>query len=122
MVFYLIKVLGFGHSFGINSLVIPGSGEANFDSLELNPYQTKKQRQETEVHSLLEKIQPEMITLNPGFIGKFNAGAENEKFSIKETGTEIKPKPKNKQRGRSSSVRRLLKKQANIVSERKVFK
>jgi U3 small nucleolar RNA-associated protein 7 len=40
--------------------------------MDANPYQTKKQRQETEVHDLLDKIQPEMITLNPDFLGKID--------------------------------------------------
>ncbi len=64
--------LGVGTNFGYSSLVIPGSGEANFDTFENNPFQTKKQRQTEEVKMLLEKIQANMITLDPNSVNKID--------------------------------------------------
>lgn len=57
-------VLFTGHSTGISTVLVPGAGLANFDAFESNPYESTKQRREREVHQLLEKLQPSMITLD----------------------------------------------------------
>ncbi|KAF3677380.1 putative SEC12-like protein 1-like isoform X2 [Capsicum annuum] len=63
-------VLSIGHSMGRTSILIPGFGEPNFDSWVANPFETSKQRREKEVCSLLEKLPPESIMLDPKKIGK----------------------------------------------------
>ncbi|KAK7689426.1 hypothetical protein QCA50_007218 [Cerrena zonata] len=62
-------ILTIGHSAGLSSILIPGSGEPNFDSSESDPFENKKQCREREVKSLLDKIQPDMIALDPDFVG-----------------------------------------------------
>ena len=56
--------LGIGSNIGYSQIIIPGSGEPNFDTFEVNPYETKKQKKNSEVHKILEKIPYTMINLN----------------------------------------------------------
>lgn len=62
-------ILTVGHNAGLSSILVPGSGEANFDSAEADPFENKKARREREVKGLLDKIQPDMIALDPDFVG-----------------------------------------------------
>ena len=59
-----------GHSGGVSTMLVPGAGEPNFDSYVADPYQQAKARQEQEVHLLLDKLQPDMIVLDPTTIGQ----------------------------------------------------
>lgn len=68
-------VLGVGRANGFSSLIVPGSGEPTFDSSEADPYENKARRREREVRSLLDKIQPEMITVDPDLVGQLDTRA-----------------------------------------------
>ncbi|KAK7457051.1 putative U3 small nucleolar RNA-associated protein 7 [Stygiomarasmius scandens] len=62
-------ILTIGHNAGLSSILVPGAGEPNFDSMEADPFEGKKARREREVRGLLDKVQPDMITLDPESIG-----------------------------------------------------
>ncbi|KAI3628013.1 putative U3 small nucleolar RNA-associated protein 7 [Malassezia furfur] len=68
-------VLGVGRASGFSSVLVPGSGEPTFDSSEADPFETKARRREREVRSLLDKIQPEMITVDPTLVGQLDTRA-----------------------------------------------
>lgn len=124
-------VLGIGHSSGFDSIIAPGAGEANIDALEINPYSyaSRTTRRETQVKHLLEKLQPDMIALDPGHIGEVDRRSRSERLSAAQVeeakkaeaaAAEAKMNPR-KVSGKNSAVRRLLRKKAkNVMDERKL--
>ncbi|KAJ3826205.1 BING4CT-domain-containing protein [Lentinula raphanica] len=63
-------ILTIGHGKGTSSILVPGAGEGGMDTGEgLDLYEGVKGRREREVRGLLDKIQPDMITLDPELIG-----------------------------------------------------
>nr|CCC92021.1 conserved hypothetical protein [Trypanosoma congolense IL3000] len=57
-------VIGIGHSRGFESLLIPGAGDANPDFFYANPHETERHRKERVVSTLLDKLPPDMISLD----------------------------------------------------------
>ncbi|WOL18091.1 putative U3 small nucleolar RNA-associated protein 7 [Canna indica] len=122
-------VLGIGHSMGISSILIPGSGEPNFDTFVANPYETTKQRREKEVHALLDKLQPETIMLEPSRIGTVRPPRKKEKPTKKEMEEEMEAAVeaaksisfKKKTKGRNKPSKRTKKKEEEVFKAKRPF-
>lgn len=65
-------LMGLGTSYGFSSISIPGSGVPYYDTFESNPFETKKQKRESLVHKLLDKLSPETITVDPNVLGNID--------------------------------------------------
>ncbi|VAH22386.1 unnamed protein product [Triticum turgidum subsp. durum] len=116
-------ICGIGHSMGFSSMLVPGSGEPNFDTFVDNPMETGKQRREKEVRSLLDKLQPETIMLDPNVIATLRQLKKKEKKTKKEIKDEIEGaveaakniRVKKKTKGRSKPSRRAKKKEEEVL-------
>ena len=117
-----------GHQKGIGSIVVPGSGEPNFDSYAANPFETNKQRRENTVQNLLDKLQPEMIQLDPNNIGRVDRTPQDilsaeRKKSIEANAAIAKANKKvvKKTRGRNKLGKRIKRKARNIVTKERML-
>ncbi|GJN03619.1 hypothetical protein PR202_ga21084 [Eleusine coracana subsp. coracana] len=122
-------ILGIGHSMGLTSIIVPGSGEPNFDTFVDNPYETTKQKREKEVHALLDKLPPETIMLNPNMIATVRPPKKKEKKNKKEIEEEMeeaiesakKTEMKKKTKGRSKPSKRARKKEEEVFRAKRPF-
>ncbi|KAH8167035.1 hypothetical protein CIB48_g1250 [Xylaria polymorpha] len=121
----LEDVLGIGHDEGFSSIIVPGAGEPNMDVVEINPFETVKERQDSEVRSLLNKLQPEMIALDPSFIGNLDLRSEEQRQAERDLDAkpvDVETEIRKKARGKNSALRRYLRKQRakNIIDEKRL--
>lgn len=117
-----------GSNKAVENLIIPGSGEANYDALELNPFESTKQRQQQEVRSLLNKLSPDTITLDPNVIGTVDKRANSIRLKPGQIADVTKPSDEDSKmaikpevKGKNSALRRhLRKKTQNVFDQRRL--
>jgi U3 small nucleolar RNA-associated protein 7 len=112
-------VLGIGHSQGVQTVIVPGAGEANFDTYEANPFERANQRRETEVHRLLDKLPFDTIgmSLPMGAVSSVAKEVREEEVAKKLDAAKAKKKLlplKKKMKGRGKIGSRLKTKHRNI--------
>ena len=111
------------HSHGVSTIVVPGAGEANYDSYEANPFQNNRQSREGEIQGLMNKLSPDMIGIQDkeGGVGSLDKDQESLRaehkaiFQSANEGDGKKKKDAHKMRGRNKISAKLRRKQKNVV-------
>ncbi|EIE26391.1 WD40 repeat-like protein [Coccomyxa subellipsoidea C-169] len=124
-------VLAVGHSGGVSTMLVPGAGEPHYDSRVADPFQGRKARREQEVAHLMDKLQPDMIVLDPSTIAQARSVRKEPKDVAEERKAEAaaanasrrkeqeeKNEGKKRMKGKNKPSRRQKKKQANIIEAR----
>lgn len=111
-------------------MMVPGSGEPNYDSMVANPFETKGQRREMEVANLLDKLPPEMIQLDGEAVGKVRAMPKEVQKERREAAVAAelasrkaqrdKNAEKSRMKGKNRISKRYRKKQQNVVDDKKL--
>merc|ERR1719319_11 len=104
-------ILGVGHSNGFTSVLVPGSGEPNFDSLVADPFASKRARREAVVQKVLDKLPPETIQFDTNYIGTVHEPTKEEKEEDEKAQMKVK---KLKKRKKSRGRQKYHKKQARL--------
>ena len=76
--------MGMVHTSGYSSILVPGAGQASFDTYEANPFETGKQRREKTIHGLLQKLHPSTISLAIDQIGQVDVEGAKDGLRDKE--------------------------------------
>lgn len=119
-------VLAVCHETGVRNMIVPGAGEPNFDTRAPNPYETRKQRRQNEVRTLIDKLPPATIMLDPSNVGTVDKDPVQRVREIQEIQdranlNKIERRAlKKKQKGRSKISKRLKKIQGNASEARKI--
>lgn len=115
-------VLCVGTNRQVSTILIPGAGEPNFDSMEVNPFENKKQKQELEIKRLVEKIPPDTIGLKPVITTTIKPLKKKQILQldpIEEASSYVKRKMKKKER--KAFIAKMAKKIEEKRTEKNLF-
>ena len=93
--------------------------------MEVNPFETKKQRQNAEVANLLSKVGMDTITLDPTRLGEVDILSLEEKMAEKSKKLHLKPpkidfEPRSKTKGKSGTAKQFHIKRTVIQEKKRV--